>query len=164
MGGASCLIARDVARNLAAAQDIEEGTTTLDLRLEPGLVVSGTVEDMDGKPLSDAALRVFLWSGTRARSLIRSRSAPMPRGASRSPPCPPAGSTAWMRTPRATAQPTATSRRKPTPTGLNWSRCVLRVADRKLAGTVVDANDKPVVRASVFMYGQDSPTAPRAPI
>ncbi len=40
-----CLVARDVTRNLAVAQDLEEGTKTLDLRLEPGLVVAGRVED-----------------------------------------------------------------------------------------------------------------------
>src|SRR5208283_2526656 len=48
-GGGFCLMARDVARNLATAQDIEESTTTLDLRLEPGLVVAGRVEDVNGK-------------------------------------------------------------------------------------------------------------------
>ena len=49
-----CLIARDMARNLATAQNIEADTTTLDLRLEPGLIAAGRVEDLDGKPLSNA--------------------------------------------------------------------------------------------------------------
>ncbi|MCX6924261.1 MAG: carboxypeptidase-like regulatory domain-containing protein, partial [Verrucomicrobia bacterium] len=57
------LIARDVGRNLATAQDLDASTTTLDLRMEPGLVVVGRVEDVNGKPLSNASVRVYLWSG-----------------------------------------------------------------------------------------------------
>ena len=36
--------------------------------------------------------------------------------------------------------------------------CVLQVADHKLAGEVLDADDKPVARASVYMYGQGQPS------
>jgi hypothetical protein len=35
--------------------------------------------------------------------------------------------------------------------------CVLKVADHKLAGEVMDADDKPVARANVYMYGQGQP-------
>jgi hypothetical protein len=35
--------------------------------------------------------------------------------------------------------------------------CVLHVADRELAGEVIDADDKPAARASVHMYGQGQP-------
>jgi len=35
--------------------------------------------------------------------------------------------------------------------------CVLKVADRKLAGEVIDTDDKPVARANVYMYGQGQP-------
>jgi hypothetical protein len=35
--------------------------------------------------------------------------------------------------------------------------CVLNVADHKLAGEVVDADEKPVARANVSMYGQGQP-------
>jgi len=56
------LLARDVERNLATAQDIEESTTTLDLRLEPGLTVSGRVTDAKGKPPAKAEAEMMFWS------------------------------------------------------------------------------------------------------
>ena len=57
------LIARDVARNLAVAQDTDWTAETLDLQLEPGLVVVGGVEDPEGKPVTNATLQLILLSG-----------------------------------------------------------------------------------------------------
>jgi beta-lactamase regulating signal transducer with metallopeptidase domain/protocatechuate 3,4-dioxygenase beta subunit len=53
-------VARDPARNLAQALDIDERIGPLDLKLKPGLIVTGTVLDQDGKPLSGANARVLL--------------------------------------------------------------------------------------------------------
>jgi hypothetical protein len=59
-----CLVARDVARNLAAAMDLEETTTNIDLRLEPALVVTGRVQDSNARPLGNAAVQASLWTGS----------------------------------------------------------------------------------------------------
>jgi hypothetical protein len=50
------LIGRDLTRNLAAAQDLDEAAANLDLRLGPGLTISGSVQDPDGAPATNATV------------------------------------------------------------------------------------------------------------
>jgi hypothetical protein len=150
-------MARDVELNLATAQDIEESTTTLDLRLEPGLVVAGRVEDVNGTPLSNATVRVYLWSGnsgsqfdnkpirTDARGHFEITAMPLGRKYSLY-----ATAKGYGSANQSIQENTDTNR-------VELEPCVLKVADRKLAGEVVDADEKPVVRANVFMYGQGQP-------
>jgi protocatechuate 3,4-dioxygenase beta subunit len=58
LGGArlvrSALVARDAARNLAATHSFDETTTNLDLRLQAGVTVKGSVRDAENRPLADA--------------------------------------------------------------------------------------------------------------
>ena len=75
-----------LARNLAAAQDIEEAPRPLDLRLEPGLVVSGRVEDENGKPLTNATVRLYFWSGNSGSQFDDKPIRTDAQGPSRSPP------------------------------------------------------------------------------
>ena len=49
----SFLIARDFNRNLALAQAIDDATTNLDLRLEPGLAITGRATDSKGNSLTN---------------------------------------------------------------------------------------------------------------
>jgi hypothetical protein len=52
------VIARDLTHNLAAAHIIDEGTTNLDLHLQPGLTISFKVEDPAGNPITNAVARL----------------------------------------------------------------------------------------------------------
>jgi Carboxypeptidase regulatory-like domain len=154
---AFCLVARDLARNLAASQDIDESTTNLDLRLEPGLVAGGRVENEKGTPLTNGTVRLYFWLGNSGSQLedkpIRTDAqghfevSCLPRGHKYSLDATAKG---YGSANRSIQEDAETNR-------VEVETCVLKVADHKLAGEVVDADDKPAVRANVYMYGQGQP-------
>lgn len=152
-----CLIARDVGRNLATAHDIEEGATTLDLRLEPGLVVAGGVEDVNGKPLSNATVRVYLWSGNSGSQFEDKPIRTDARGRFELTAMPPGRKYSLDATAKGYGSANQSIQEDAETNRVEVAACVLKVADRKLAGEVVDADDKPAVRANVYMYGQGQP-------
>ena len=146
-----------LARNLAAAQDIEEGTTTLDLRLEPGLVVAGRVEDVNGKPLSNATVRLYLWSGNSGSQFEDKPIRTDAQGRFEITALPPGRKYSLDATAKGYGSANQSIQEDAETNRVELEPCVLKVADRKLAGEVVDADDKPVARANVYMYGQGQP-------
>jgi Carboxypeptidase regulatory-like domain len=152
-----CLVARDIGRNLAAAQDIETGTTTLDLRLETGLIVAGRVEDVNGKPLSNAAVRLFLWSGNSGSQFDDKPIKADAQGRFEITAMPPGRKYSLDATAKGYGSANENLQEDAETNRIELAPCVLKVADHKLAGEVVDADDKPVARASVYMYGQGQP-------
>src|SRR5208282_6212359 len=54
----ACVLVRDVEHNLAVAQDIDDDTGPLDLKLAPGLTLAGRAE-CAGKPVSNATAAVM---------------------------------------------------------------------------------------------------------
>jgi len=56
----SILVARDPTRNLAEIAEVDERTGSLDLRLKPAVIISGTVLNQEGKPLAGARVQVFV--------------------------------------------------------------------------------------------------------
>ncbi len=154
------IIARDLQRGLAAAQDLEEEGGQLELRLQPALVLSGAVQDTAGKPLSNAVVQLFLWSGnsgsqldekparTDARGQFQFRNLPLDRHYSVSATAPGYGSA----NKQLQADDTNTNR-------LELEAMELRVADRQLAGEVIGSDEKPAVGASVHIYGEGQPNA-----
>ena len=154
--GTVSLVARDMLRNLATTQEIEEDCTNLDLRLEPGLVVTGSVEDPEGKPVTNATVRIELWSGNMATSLDNRPAAVDAKGRFRVTALPPARRYYCYVT--AKGYSSANSRIEETDT--NWialDPLVLKLANQKVAGQVLDPDEKPVPRARVMLTGQDQP-------
>jgi len=159
VGSTFSLIARDITRNVAAAAEIEDDTRTLDLKLEPGLTLLGRVEDVNGKPLSNASIRVFLWSGNSGSTLDekpartdaqgRFEFTALPTGRKYSLD---ASAKGYGSVNQSIAEATETNRAELEP-------CVLRVADRQLAGQVLDADEKPAARVNVYMRGQGQPNS-----
>jgi len=156
-GGASSLFARDVARNLAVAQDIEENTTTLDLRLESGLAVAGRVEDVNGKPLSNATVRVFLWAGNSGSQFDEKPIRTDAQGRFEITAMPPGRKYSLDATAKGYGSANQSIEENTDTNRVELPPCVLKVADHKLAGEVVDADEKPVARANVYLYGQGQP-------
>jgi hypothetical protein len=74
-----CLMARDVRRNLATVVEIDESTTTLDLKLQPGIVIAGRVADPNGKGIAGArvtpSLRLSYWGSSLGSDEIRTNDA-----------------------------------------------------------------------------------------
>ncbi len=154
------VIARDLKRGLALAQNLEDEAGQLELRLQPGLALSGVVQDAAGKPLSNAAVQLYLWSGnmgspldnqpamTDARGQFEFRTLPRERKYSVSANANGYGSANQ----EFQAEETGTNR-------LELAPLVLRVADRQLSGEVIDSEEKPAAGAMVNIYGEGQPNA-----
>jgi len=73
-----CLLARHESRNLATAIDLAEGTKTLDVKLEPGVVIAGRVADPNGKGIAGARVVPMLhmgnWGSTLSRDQVQADS------------------------------------------------------------------------------------------
>ena len=152
---APCLIVRDPARNLAVAEEIEEGATSLDLHLKAGLVLTGRVEDPGGKPLANASVQVFVQSANMT-SPLDDRPVKTDAEGRFEIKCLPAGGqyTLWANA-KGHGSAYQTVEREDSETNLvELSAFVLQVADQALAGQVLDADDKPVAGAQVYMFGQ----------
>jgi hypothetical protein len=63
--------ARDLGRNLAAAASIDPLTTNIDLRLQEGLTLSGSVRDEKGAALKTATVRLFITGPWMSSQFIR---------------------------------------------------------------------------------------------
>lgn len=154
-----CLLAVDTNRMLAAAVDLEEDTRTLDLRLEPSLTITGKVEDEKSQPVSNATVSVSLWAGNAGFSFGQ----PPRTGADGKfslaglPP-----GRRYSVSVNARGFGSASSSIREPEEGvrtIELETFTLRLADRPLAGQVLDAEEKPVSGAQVFIYGQGQPNA-----
>lgn len=156
-GRTFCLIAREMSRNLAVAKEIDESTTTMDLSLEPGLVIAGRVENPEGKGLTKATGYLILWSGNmgsqfgepfRADADGRFEISALPQDRRYS----------VFATAKGYGSVSQQVAREDSETNrIELPAFALRVADRRLAGRVVDAEEKPVAGVRVSMYGQGQP-------
>jgi len=155
-----CIVARDEKRSLATAMEIEEGVTRLELRLEPGLTIAGRVEDTNGKPLTNVTANLYLFSGNSGDSFTDKPIKGDAQGKFEVRALPPGRRYSVHATAKGYGsgdsqiqEVDADSKRLDLPT------FTLNVADRKLAGQVVDAEDKPVTGAWVNMYGRGQPNS-----
>ena len=158
-GTTAALVARDEARNLAALVEIDEQTKSCDLTLKPGVVITGTVLNEEGRPLPDADVRLTLratrWASdlsqgdpaiTDANGKFEIKAVPPER----------------QYTVTATADgygkqdvpiedlDAKTARR-------DLGQFKLPVANLSISGIVVDPNDKPIAGANVYAYGSGQP-------
>jgi protocatechuate 3,4-dioxygenase beta subunit len=155
-----CLVARDLTRNLAVAEEIEESTTKMDLRLQPGLSVSGRVQDVDGKPLTKASVRLFLWSGNSGSQFGEKPTKVDAEGKFRIAALPPGRKYSMDATALGYGSANQQLQSEDASTNsLDLEPFVLNIANLKLAGQVLDSEDKPVAGASLYMYGQGQPNA-----
>ncbi len=151
------LIAQDEARNLAVAEEIDESTRALDLHLQPGLVITGRIEDPDGKPLTNGAVSVTLWAGNMGSSFRAPTKAdsngefkvsclPQTRRYTINASAPGYGS-ANQQVQEGAGEDNA----------VQLEPFVLRLADRDFAGQVIDQDEKTVSGANVSIQGEGQP-------
>jgi len=151
------VVARDPARNLAAALALDEDATNAALRLEAGLTLGGRVADPKGKPITNAVARLRFLAKRGGSSLGE----PVPTDAQ--------GRFEFTGLPRShhyqvnvaapgfgqdnhdlPAADAATNR-------VDLETFQLPLANLLLAGVVVDADDNPVAGASINTYGKNQP-------
>ncbi len=144
--------------NLAVAQDLDEEGGPMELKLEPGLTVAGRVES-DGKPVTNAAVALIFWtgnSGMHLTGLTRTTNTPgrfeipaLPTGRKYgiTVSAPGYGQRAMYDVGAASAEAGR----------MELETFDLKPANLKLAGQVVDLDDKPVAGANVNISGDGQP-------
>jgi hypothetical protein len=156
-GVTTCLLVRDAEHNLAVAQDIDEDTGPLDLKLAPGLTLAGRVE-CDGQPVTNATAALIFWTGNSGMNLTGwSRGTNMP-GRFEIPALPPGRKYGIaVSAPGYGQQSVYDVGASAEAERMELGPFELRPANLKLAGQVLDADDKPVAGVYVNLNGQGQP-------
>ena len=157
-----CLVARDVKRNLAAAREVDAQTGQVEIKLEPGLILTGRVVDPNSRPLAKATVYVMLrysnWGSTiggrlRAGSDGRFSMAALPQVYGYDVM---ANAEGFGQTRKTVEQDEAVAGIK------DVGDIQLALANLSITGVVVDVNDIPVADASINAYGEGQPEMVRA--
>ena len=154
----ACILVRDAERNLAVAQDIDEDTGPLDLKLAPGLTLAGRAQS-DGKPVTNATAKLVFWTGRSGMWLDGLARTNTP-GQFEIPALPPGRKYGVVVSAPGYGQrqiydvgASADAIRQELDT------VELQPANLPLAGQVLDADDKPVAGANVNLSGEGQPNA-----
>jgi len=152
-------VARDPQRNLVQVLDIDDHVGPLDLKLQPGVIVTGTVLNRQGQPLPGANARVQLRvSKAMVRLGWNELAAAGPDGVFEFKAVPPereyavtvsADGYGKQEVPIATLSPREERH--------DIGRVQLVASDLSVSGIVVDPNDKPVAGAEISAFGEGQP-------
>jgi hypothetical protein len=152
------VVARDRTRNLAEAVEMEEQGGNVDVELRPGLTLTGTVLDHEGKPLPGAGIWVMLFVSTWGSTLGRGESPTGPDGRFEVNALPP------ERKYRVTARADGYGNQNIMVEASDFQDnrydmggFKLPLANLSITGVVVDSNDKPVAGARVYGFGEGQP-------
>jgi len=153
-----CVLARDPEHNLAVAQDLNEDTTSLDLKLAPAITLVGRAE-AGGKPLTNATAQLVFWTG-RSGSWLQGLARTNIPGQYEIPALPPGRKYGVVVSAPGYGQKQNHNLEISAEPGRQELDTVeLKLANLKLAGQVLDADDKPVARCNVNISGEDQPNA-----
>ena len=151
------VVARDLTRNLAAAIELEEGAAQASLRLDPAFTLAGRVTDPTGKAITNAQLEVrFHTERLDFSSGFSARVDPQGRFEIK-------GLLAgWPYTVNAFAKCYGQESRNIEASDTETNRVdldpiQLPLADQRIAGVVLDDNNKPVAHAGMYSYGGKQP-------
>jgi hypothetical protein len=153
------LVARDVAHNFATALEIGDTTTNLDLRLQPGLAISFKVEDPTGKPVTNATANLgTFFSGVGFMLIFNPPTYADDKGVIRMAGLPQGYDyTMNIRAPGHGSAVTTTAEDQTQTARLDLPPVVLKLANLKLAGQVLDADGKPAIATRVSLLGAGQP-------
>ena len=153
-----CVLVRDAEHNLAAAQDLDEDTTNLELKLAPGLTLSGRVE-ADGKPITNATAQLIFWSG-RSGMWLQGLARTNTPGRYEIPALPPGRKYGVVASAPGYGQKQLVNLDISADPGRQELDPVeLALANLKIAGQVLDADDQPVAGCNVHLNGDGQPNA-----
>ena len=146
----------DALHNMAVSRELEEGVTNLDLQLGPALTITGRVEDSQGRPIPRAEAHVYLNSGTWGFPVYWQAVTADAQGTFKIVNLP-ADRTYYV---NFGAKGYGSSQQKvPGEEGnqIELPPSVLKKADLKLMGRVVDSADTPLANASIHVNGNGQP-------
>lgn len=152
-----CVLARDVDHNLAVAQDIDEDTGPLDLKLAPALTLAGRAE-ADGKPISNVTAQLVFWTG-RSGMWLQGLARTNTPGQYEIPALPPGRKYGVIVSAPGYGQKQNHNLEISADAGRQELDTVeLKLANLKLAGQVLDADDKPASGCYVNLNGEGQPS------
>jgi hypothetical protein len=155
--GGAMLVVRDTARNLAASQELAEDTTNLDVQLKPGLIVAGRVEDIDGAPLAGAQVGVWLKAGNSLDQLDERLAAADAQGRYEIKCLPPEARYTVFATAKGRGRSQQQVQNDSDTNRMELTPFALKLANRVVAGQVLNENDKPASGVNVSLNGEDQP-------
>ena len=152
------VLARNAERNLAVIHDIDENTAHLDLTLQPGLTLTVKVQDADGKPIPTAmgtlVVRDAGWNLNQMPVMADDQGLIEIKG------LPPGQHYSGTITSRGYGLVNVDAPIEVTKTThFELPAAVLRLADRELAGRVLDQDGDPVTNAIVGIQDKGQLTA-----
>jgi uncharacterized GH25 family protein len=162
------IMARDLKRNRATIQElgdinsdpfhqkIEPIPTNIDLTLQPGVTISGSVKEAGGMPIANIAINLTILSGHSFAS-VENKPVKTDAQGSFSYPALPQGREYDIFNLTARGYGSAYGNAKPEDTKTNryeFPTIVLKKADRILAGQVLGVDGKPVAGVPVRFFGQ----------
>jgi len=149
-----CILVRDAEHNLAVAQDVDEDTGPLDLKLAPGLMLAGRAE-CDGKPVTNASATLVFQSGQSGFHLTGLSRGTLTPGQFEIPALPHGRKYGLVVLAPGYVQTTLSDVAASAEAGrMELDPVELKIASLKLAGKVLDADGKPVAGAYVSIYGE----------
>ncbi|HEY3762455.1 MAG TPA: carboxypeptidase regulatory-like domain-containing protein [Verrucomicrobiae bacterium] len=152
------VIARDTEHNLAAIEAISTTTKTKDLKLGPGLTISGTVQDAKGAPLARANINLNMMAGNMG-GLVEYGGIKVNSDGAFTIPALPMGQRYMVFASMSgygQAQKNIGIAQSNT-NSIQLAAFKLKAADRELAGRVLGADGKPLAGANVFINGKGQP-------
>lgn len=157
MDATPCVLVRDVEHGLAAAEDLDESTESVELKLAPALTIAGYVE-AEGKPLTNAAADLIFWTGRSGMHLTELDRKTDKPGVFEIPALPPGRKYGILVKAdgygqRSVYDVNAGDEAKT----VTIDSVELAVANLKFGGQVVDSDDKPYAGASVSISGEGQP-------
>jgi hypothetical protein len=155
--GSPLLVIRELARNLAATEEQPEDTTNLNVKLKPALTVTGQVKNAGDSPLTGAQVGLWLKTG-RSSSQLNEQMNPVDAEGRYEIKCLPPDA---QYTVYATAKSYGKVQQQVEPASetnrLELAPFVLKLADRRIAGQVLNDSDKPASGVNVQFNGDGQP-------
>jgi protocatechuate 3,4-dioxygenase beta subunit len=152
------LLARHAERKLAAMQEMEETATNVDVILKPAMSVSGHVQDIKGKAVTNVLAYVMLRLENSSFSLGRQPVYSDEQGRIQMEALPMGERYGWYVSAKgyggAQQEMDAAD---PKADHYDFPPLIVKLADRKLAGRVLGTNGTPVVGVQIFMRGEGQP-------
>ncbi len=152
------LLARHSERKLAAMQEMDETTKSLDVTLKPAMSVSGHMQDAKGKPVTEAIAYISIHQENSSYTISREPVHADEQGRIQAEALPMGERYGWY----VSAKGYGSAHQEmeaadPKADHYDFSPLVLKLADRRLAGRVLGTDGKPAAGVQVWMNGDGQP-------